>query len=348
MKQDFFKSRADISMLRTSATLAVLFWHTVCYITNRPDLHHLTQTQSICYHTLYHLMTWAIPVFFMISGALLLHADRKITYQICLKKYVKRFLLALILFGFIFACIELAATEKQFSLKTVGVGVYYVIVGKTWGHLWYLYVLIGIYLLLPLWKIFTGHCTRRELRYILIVLFVVNICFPVVQFMLDEPVRFETPIKSVHVFYFLLGKYLDDKTPDFLQNRKKNVSILLAVIALKALLTIFSMRYSIGIDTGRNSITTAAMAVLIFCSIKGCKAPINHAVLWNVDRLCFGVYLIHPLFIHFLYQYLRFTPLSFGGGWAVSLIGFWIFFAIASFGASWVMSLIKPLKKYIL
>ena len=50
--------------------------------------------------------------------------------------------------------------------------------GKTLSHLWYLYAMIGIYLVLPLLKRFTDTCSKELLDYILAVLFVMDFCIP--------------------------------------------------------------------------------------------------------------------------------------------------------------------------
>ena len=42
--------------------------------------------------------------------------------------------------------------SMSFSLSDVGEAVYLTIIGKTWDHMWYLYTLIGIYLVLPVLK----------------------------------------------------------------------------------------------------------------------------------------------------------------------------------------------------
>lgn len=69
--------------------------------------------------------------------------------------------------------------------------------------------------------------------------------------------------------------------------------------------------------------------------------------LWNLDRLCFGVYLIHPLFIQFAYKFLKITPVGYDS-WVLLMFVFGAMFIALGFFASWVMSLIKPMKKYLL
>jgi surface polysaccharide O-acyltransferase-like enzyme len=44
--------------------------------------------------------------------------------------------------------------------------------GKSFAHLWYLYVLIGIYLTLPVFKAFINSASRETIEVLLLVLFV--------------------------------------------------------------------------------------------------------------------------------------------------------------------------------
>ena len=69
--------------------------------------------------------------------------------------------------------------------------------------------------------------------------------------------------------------------------------------------------------------------------------------LWRIDRLCFGVYLIHPVFIHLMYRFFNISPVNFGDS-ILAVLVFFVGFSIVSFAASRVMSLIKPLREYVL
>ena len=69
--------------------------------------------------------------------------------------------------------------------------------------------------------------------------------------------------------------------------------------------------------------------------------------LWELDRLCFGVYLIHPLFIQFTYRVLRITPIKFPL-YPVMAVLIAMFFTCLAFGATWIIRKIPIMKKYIL
>lgn len=71
------------------------------------------------------------------------------------------------------------------------------------------------------------------------------------------------------------------------------------------------------------------------------------SAIWKIDRLCFGVYLIHPVFIQFVYRMLKINPCSFRLYWMAAML-FFAAFAICSFAASFIMQLIPWLRRNVL
>ena len=89
------------------------------------------------------------------------------------------------------------------------------------------------------------------------------------------------------------------------------------------------------------------LSIAVFCLFIGAKSK-NTELLWKIDRLCFGVYLIHPVFINFIYKFLKLTPIAFDNFYPIATVVFWAFFAVSSFVGAWIMYQIPILKKYIL
>ena len=113
-------------------------------------------------------MYWAVPVFLMITGALLLNPEKDITYKKCFL-YARRILLALVLFGTTFALVMMVGSHQPIN---IGQALLQVFEDKSFAHLWYLYILIGLYLTLPVIKGFINSASRETLGTLLLVLFV--------------------------------------------------------------------------------------------------------------------------------------------------------------------------------
>ena len=150
------KQLGYLDILRWTAIAMVVMLHVISGVSDTIAVE-MNQGQKIVYETVKNLMTAGVPIFLMISGALFLTPEKKITIERLLKHYVRRILLALLIFGTVFAVMELVMTERTFSLTMVGKGFLMTLSGNTWAHMWYLYELIGLYLITPLLKVVIAY-----------------------------------------------------------------------------------------------------------------------------------------------------------------------------------------------
>jgi len=342
MRNDIKGKAMNISLLRILATLAVVFLHTNSGIIDRPDLFELQENQIPFLVLAKQYMNWAVPVFLMITGALLLKRDKQISFRECMTKYVRRVLLALFCFGMIFSMMEIFLYRRTIDAEMLLEAAMNVIAGESWAHLWYLYVLIGVYCMLPVVKYFADAAPRTELRNILIVMFVFQSVFPAVEVITGLTIAFEIPIAANTLVYLLLGKYLTDGLPKALQNRKLTALYLAAACLLAAGVYWFTA------DEWLLKPFAPVYAILIFSLFQNIRLPERIIpAIWKLDRLCFGVYLIHPLFINFVYKVFNVTPVSFESYGLMTCV-FFLAFTLCSFCASQIMSMVPILKKYIL
>ena len=330
------------------ATLAVIFLHTNNTLSNNAEVFGLTGAQYVFFTTGTHLMNWAVPVFLMITGSLLL--NRNISYGQILKIYVKRIVLALFIFGVPFSMAESFMESRSINVGMIGEAVVNVINGDSWGHLWYLYALIGLYLVLPLFKPAVDNLSRREFRILLLVMFVLNFCVGIVNQVPGVHIAFQLPM-SYTVFYVLLGKYMaqvyvmGDRWGGLRDKR-----LCVAGIAVMAVLIIVGCTFlDAGTYFGYASPMIAVMAVLVFCLFKDLDVGQQWKDrIWKMDRICFGMYLVHPVFTNFFYKFLSVSPLSFGKLYPVGVLLFWLLFVVMAMVASLIMNMIRPLRKWVL
>lgn len=282
-------------------------------------------------------------MFFVLTGVLLLRRDMEIGYKECICKYVRRILLALFVFGVPFAWLEIFAETRTISLGGVLDGVIRVISGNSWGHLWYLYELIGIYMVLPIIKVFTDRTTRKDMCTTLIILFLFNL---LIQTLNNSSlvIGFYLPIRTSAVFYLILGRCLDEEIPCTIY-KYKNLLLVTAIIAVIAISLVAPNCASVVL--GYSSPITALMVVAIFCSLKGCVFR-NSEILWKADRLCFAVYLCHPVFTNLVCKLFRITPLMFGDFIIIGIIVFWALFVICGFISARVIHVIPLLRKIVM
>ncbi|NOW93589.1 acyltransferase [Mucilaginibacter sp. SG564] len=155
------------------------------------------------------LVRFAVPVFVMITGALLLHRD----YELgdFLKKRLSRLILPFLFWSTVYILYRCYNEEFVFTddiwantkliLLQFQTGAYY--------HLWYVYLLIGLYLFIPILGKFVRHASEKELLYFL--------CIWFLTVLISKPYlsSFDTAI-DLHNFtgyigYLILGYYLTYK-----------------------------------------------------------------------------------------------------------------------------------------
>lgn len=338
--------RYDISLLRIFATVFVILLHTCNTITNNEEMFVLTSIERSILETIIDLCMWAVPIFVMITGALLLNENKQITYKIILEKYMKRILLTLFMFGMIFSVMEQIAIEKTFKLSMLASAFFAVVSGNTWGHLWYLYMLIGLYAILPVVKIFVNNSSKKEQTYFLIIMFIFSFVIPFVGHFVDFHFGFYIPVTSFGLFYLLLGWYLDKYEIKF--NTQIRFIMVLMMFAIIVVLNFNFPQKSIGL-MNYDSPIVAFMAMFIFTLFRGIKRKIDKGDRYvsYVERLCFGMYLVHPVFTNFFYKFLGWNPLTVGY-FPFSIFGFWIVFVVCSLVSARILYGIIPLQKNIL
>ena len=327
-------STAFLDVLRWSATAMVVLLHVVSGVTAILSAE-MTPDQRAVYYTLKALMTAGVPLFLMISGALLLNPEKEISVKKIFTHYLRRILLALLLFGTIYAVIELAVTEGGFSPDMLLQGFLNTLSGKSWAHMWYLYELTGLYLAAPLLRILIKNASRKVLEYGLILGFIFSSLIPFGEQLTGFNLNFTYPFFFFFLLYFVSGFYL-------LKYIKITPRLSAAAAVVTAGFLIVDMGFLKIFRVSYDSPFIVLLSACLFLTASGSGVRVS----WmSAHRnLCFGIYLVHPVFLNFFYKFLDTTPLDLGYG-GIPL--FWAGTFFCSCLVSWVMQKISPLKKYV-
>lgn len=244
-----------------------------------------------------------VPVFFMISGALLLKRD--VTYRDVFKRVLRMFL---ILLGFSIVA-NIAATGhfyapgfvRNFASATVDGARPY----------WYLYAYIGFLLVLPFMRSVAVRLTKNDVIYLLVARLVITGVVPAIILLLNLGFdsnmyiseRFEPALITVDcLFYTLVGFGLDSlfDVKEFVGKREISFAVLFVGTALlESLLT-----WIAGVDNVFSGMDFV-MAVSLFMGVK--TALFRKELSGGVQRgisligsLTFGIYLLDPIIGNFL------------------------------------------------
>lgn len=232
----------------------------------------------------------AVPVFFMISGALMLESGYKTEIRKILYKILK-IIIILFFWGVVYALADL----KDFSLYKLLIWTY-----KGHFHFWFFEYLIGVYLLLPVLKALVEYKDGIYVKFVLICW----ILFGIIKYTMNGMVFCNDEIKiltsKIHYElvdfsgYFLLGHYL--RSLD-INNHKTNkviysVAFLICVI-LQYIITYFSI---LKVSTNSFTLLVLVEAICMFMFFKNINEKDKcKDLIYNMSSVTLGVFLIHPL-----------------------------------------------------
>lgn len=326
-----------LDVIRWMATFAVVMIHTVSGIVSIKSNEMLAQQIYRC-NILQALMNWSVPSFIMISGILFLNKDKETTVHDILFKYVKRILLALFIFGMPMAMMELIVDNRSLKLSFIFQSFYNVIIGKSWAHMWYLYIIIGLYLFTPFIKVFTSNANKKLIEYVLVLLFVFNCIFPYLSVFIKGNIGFTIPVTTIYLFYYIFGYYIHYYNTIFERDIFSLSLIFLGILWI----TILGY-YNMKINITYNSPGVVFLSIGVFGFIKNKNLKSN--LLTKTSYMCFGVYLVHTFFLNILYKILKVNPLQYNEFISIPIL--WLGVSIISIVTSVILNRTPVLKKYM-
>ncbi len=237
----------------------------------------------------------AVPVFFMISGSLL------IPEPVSLKKCLKRTLQmsgTLILWSGIYLVWNAYYRGTEYSFRQI-------LDRPVKLHLWYLYVLIGIYLVLPFLQSMFDHMPKSLYPYFAL-LWAGFLCVNELLEMLHVNVRYPVPIvgDACYLGYFVMG-YLVKQNLEHVPLKAKSCGLLSAVCLFIAIGETFFASWSRGAHVEHffeyRNIWIALGGVMLFTAVlKKSDRQYGDRVKAGIDfisRHSFTIYLCHVLFL---------------------------------------------------
>ncbi len=334
MKSEKCQDTAYLDILRWIAISAVVMLHVVSGIADTiPE--QMTVEQQIIYEMIKNMMTVGVPVFLMISGSLFLNPEKEIGIEKILKRYVPRILLALFLFGVPYAIMELIAQEGSFSWMMVIRGFFLTLSGNTWASMWYLYELVGIYLLTPFIKLAVNYGGKRFVEYGLALSFLFSMLFPFIEQIFGLHIGIVYQLSGVYLFYYVLGCYLH-------QYGTFNWRWCAGLFTVLECIIILNQVMGLGMEVQYNSLVTAAASAFLFLTFRNLKK--GNAGLSAKGNVCFGIYLVHTFFLNVFYKLFHITPLEVGYS---GILLFWILVFGLSLVTSEITQKIPVLRKYV-
>lgn len=290
-----------IEWIRAFAAAAVVLLHVFQTPCTLHPIEELGLGKALAYTELQTALTrWAVPVFLMVTGALLLDPARECPWP-KQKKYIVRMLKVLASFGLLFCLLEAHANARAWNGDVVRQAVVNLLSGRSWSHMWYIYALVGVYLALPFLRGFVQRAERRDFERMLAVLWLLTFVVPALNHQMSQ--SFTTLIWVPQTWlYILLGSYLHRW-----RRLDARIAAAGAVGLAGALAACAYLVLATGTDYGMryfdyHSPFIPLYAALVFLAFRRwADRPLPRPVALLATH-SFGVYLIHPVFINALYK----------------------------------------------
>ena len=167
-------------VLRVVAAFSVVFQHTASSAWYSLPV---DSDKFIFVNVFNSISRFGVGVFFMISGAFLLDPNRNYTPATILKKKLPQLLLLLIVWGIFFSILNTAIAQGD--LKNYLTSPLQIFISPP-THLWFLYVLAGLYALTPALRVFTKNASRKMLLYTIALCFTFGYLLPSVGLLLGK------------------------------------------------------------------------------------------------------------------------------------------------------------------
>ncbi|MEH1970873.1 acyltransferase [Nostoc sp.] len=255
------------------------------------------------------MVRWCVPVFVMISGALLLDPNKKEGIFEFYRKRTSRILNPLIAWSIIFLIWRFFKEFLQGHKPTAIELVNHLLLGKPYFHMWFLFMIIGLYLFTPFLRKIVAQSTTSELIFFICATFAIssiNTLFSI------ESKLFINWFLSYLPYYFL--GYLITTTDISLPKQVLSILFTLSILLTSLGYFIITKNYDptdiyFYEDLGA---TVILMSVSIMFLFKYLQNPILGSNLTNtISTLTLGIYLIHPAILDVVLNFVDITAMSF-------------------------------------
>ena len=304
------------------------------------------------------LVRFCVPVFVMCSGVVFLDNTNNITVAKILKKYIPRIIVAFAFWSFAYAFYRLSF-DIIFREQINAINLYQYVKLFFTGHyhMWFLFTIVGLYLIVPFLRLITTNKKLTEYFLLLSLIFCFFINFITIIPQIKEIYDVYASKLHLHFFggfssYFVLGYYLHKN------DLSKKVRVL--IYALGVTMLIFTIVGTSIISIIRNKPTTTlyenllpntlftSMAIFVFVKQAVQKRTLSNCftkTITAISILSFAMYLTHDFF-NIILSGFNFSTLNYNAILSVPIQSLIVF--ILSLITAWILKKIPVLNKWIM
>lgn len=252
-------------------------------------------------------MRACVPLFVMISGYLLLPI--KETANVFYKRRFTRLLVPFLFWSAMYALVPYLLGISTVSQMWHDLYIIPINFAPSAGHLWFVYMFIGVYLFIPIFSPWVQTASKRFKQFFLL-LWAITLCFPYIKTIYPEVLgeafwnKYHTGYYfSGYIGYLLLGNYIKEHV-----TLSKSVGLLWGVVMVIIGYTITNLVFAHQLPFAKDipelelswsfpTINVALMATGLFIIFRiiSFKSAAAESFFAKVSGLTYGMYLAHIL-----------------------------------------------------
>jgi surface polysaccharide O-acyltransferase-like enzyme len=307
----------NVDLIRTTAMVGVLLLHASGrYTVTSQELGQMNPVEITRWGVVDIYQSVAVPIgvplFLMLTGALLLQPEKKDTLSTFFKKRWVRIGLPTLFWGAAYFAWDFLVQNIPFSSGAIIQG----ILNGPYTQLWYIYVLVGLYLLTPILRITIYHADQTIMKYF-VALWVVGVAIiPFFRLFTTYELNSNVFTLTGYVGFFVLGTYLST-----LQICRRTLSLLIILGAAMTAIGTYILAANVGGTQmyffqqyfSPTVILTSVMVFLLLLSIKSPSTqkqppPKVNRLIKLISQNTLGIFFIHVMIIESIQKgYLGFT-----------------------------------------
>lgn len=250
-----------------------------------------------------------VPLFVMVSGYLLLRKDEPV--GIFLKKRFIKIIPKFLIYSMIYYVFKVSFLHRPYSENENFLTL--LLKGKIFYHLWYIYMVFGIYSITPFLRKVVRDVDKSYIKYFIHIWIIFMIFIPLVEFLFKVKFLVYSPLGQ-YIGYFLLGYLIGEKPLKI-----KKIFLFLGYLMCFGLSVWLS--YFFTIKSGKfidffynyHSLTVFLQAIFIYSLVmstvhkddKDGKLEITYITrrfVSTLSMITLDVYLLHPIIISYLQE----------------------------------------------
>lgn len=249
---------------------------------------------------------WCIPVFVMISGALLLDDSRNETTMCFYKKRMRRIGVPLVFWSFFYLVVRKVVGHEELTVRYV---IKLILTAEPYYHLWFLYMIVGLYLITPMLRTYIRHSSTKERIFLIVIIFTLASSYSLIDILFWSNQRSIFTMFVPYIGYYLCGYQLRFIDPRKIPSRYLVAALIFCAIYIAMLTGVFVEMQ--GQINGRcvfdffsppvivMSIAIFWAAYLIDRNAKPQKGILKTVVAW-IASTTLGIYVLHFIILEYV------------------------------------------------